>query len=278
MKDNIRLVKAHKYFIKIVEAHQSALKEKHAWLDGIRNMVESKSYVNGIFDDVVFVKNNVSGTKILDLGTGSGYVALLLAEFGYQVEGIDIIGFKEEGNEGAHDTMEFDQKLIWPTLEKDYSNLNFSHYNKKIPFPGNTFDCVVAYAVLEHIPYPQQGYVLKEVRRVLKKKGHFFISRLPRKLSYSEFLAGILGIPHHDQLYFYTEIRSLLRKFGFRITHKSITDLFPAYPSRITNPLFTFTHFIEKLLLYTPVKYIGHDFRILCKRINSVNYGKHEND
>jgi ubiquinone/menaquinone biosynthesis C-methylase UbiE len=278
VKNNIRLEKAHNFFIRVVESHQSALKKKHAWLDGIRNMVESRSYVNGIFEDVVFVADNVSGKRILDLGTGSGYVALLLAELGYHVDGIDIKGYKEEGNEGAHDTMEFDQKLLWPSLEKEYSGLNLCHYNKKMPFPDNTFDCVVAYAVLEHIPSSHQSYVLKEVRRVLKKNGYLFISRLPRKFSYVEFMAGSLGIPHHDQLYSYSDIKCLLRKHGFRITSKSITDLFPAYPSKITNPLFPITKFMEKILLYTPIRYIGHDFRILCRKVGSNNDGKHKND
>lgn len=268
MRHKNRLRGVHNYFLEVIGSQLEKMEGKHVYLEGIKNMVESKIYVRGIFEDVLIIKNVVNGKRLLDFGTGSGYIALLLAELGYNVEGIDISNFKEEGDQGTHDTMAYDQSKIWHIFEKKYPNLKLSHYKKEIPFPDKTFDCVVAYAVLEHIPFSELEYVMKEIRRVLKPGGHLSISRLPRKLAYTEFIAEIAKIPHHDKLYSYLEIKGLLNKHGFKIISKSITDIFPAYPSKLTNPIFPILAILERVLIHTPLKYFAHDMRILSKKLS----------
>ena len=89
--------------------------------------------------------------------------------------------------------------------------------NETLPFPNNTFDCIVMAEVLEHLPYPM--ITLGEVKRVLKQDGEF-IGNLP--LAYHlkdriQILRGrrliISGDPTHLQFLSYEDLKELLSVF-----------------------------------------------------------------
>jgi 2-polyprenyl-3-methyl-5-hydroxy-6-metoxy-1,4-benzoquinol methylase len=88
------------------------------------------------------------GSKILEIGAGTGWQAKKLAEHGFSVEAIDI----EKSNYLEH--------RIWPVLDYDGRN---------IPFPGHYFDVVFSSNVLEHIPHQEDFQ--REIKRVLKADG-----------------------------------------------------------------------------------------------------------
>ena len=46
----------------------------------------------------------------------------------------------------------------------------------ELPFPDNYFDTVVSWEVIEHIPYNTENLMYREVSRVLKEGGHFYLS------------------------------------------------------------------------------------------------------
>lgn len=57
----------------------------------------------------------------------------------------------------------------------------------KIPFPDNSFDTVVSWEVLEHIPKNTENKMFAEVARVLKKNGVFYLSTPHQNFFYCIF-------------------------------------------------------------------------------------------
>lgn len=254
-----------KYFLNVVSEQLDNMKDRHLWLEGNKAAVLTKMYMEVIFKDIAICEEYIKGKLILDFGTGGGYIAMLFAALGYDVRAIDIEGFKKD--EEIHKTIVEDQRTIWPIFEKKYPNLHFKYYKDKIPYKNNFFDGIIAYAVIEHIPDVEIPDVMKEIRRVLKPDGFLFISRLPRKLAWTEHVSGLLGFRHHDRLYGDKEIKRLLEKYNFEIIEKSFTDMLPVYPTSFTNPLFPFLKIVDKFLLFTPLKYFSHDIRVMCRKI-----------
>lgn len=89
-----------------------------------------------------------AGGRVLDLGSGSGFHAALLASWGYDVDAIDIAGRSVPGV-AYFDVAEYDGRTL--------------------PFPDGLFDAVLASHVLAHLRDVDE--VLAEVRRVLKPGG-----------------------------------------------------------------------------------------------------------
>jgi ubiquinone/menaquinone biosynthesis C-methylase UbiE len=94
--------------------------------------------------------------RILDVGTGTGFIALLLAKVGYEVVGIDLSRkMLEAAREKAEKTgVDVEFKL------GDAENL---------PFDDDTFDAVICRHLLWTLPNPHKA--VKEWKRVVKPRG-----------------------------------------------------------------------------------------------------------
>lgn len=250
-------------FIKSVNKLLSRSKDEHIWLNGVGKMVLSLMNMDNILEDMNLFKKYVKRGKILDFGTGSGYNAILLAQIGFNVKGADVNNYIEYGKNNYNKLMAQDQKKLWNEFSKNLNNLTFTHYNNVLPYKQNTFDAVLAYAVLEHIPSTNIPNVLAEIRRVLKPKGILYITRLPRKFAWTEHFAKSLGLGCHEKLYGDQEMTKILIKSKFRVIEKTFEEVLPAYPESITNILYPLLKNMNKLLLYTPFKYISHHLRIV---------------
>jgi SAM-dependent methyltransferase len=88
------------------------------------------------------------GSKILELGGGSGYQAKLLTESGFEVISVDIDNPKARIGE------------FFPVEIYD---------GKTLPAHDDSFDYVISSNVLEHIP--TLSFTLSEIKRVLRKDG-----------------------------------------------------------------------------------------------------------
>jgi ubiquinone/menaquinone biosynthesis C-methylase UbiE len=73
----------------------------------------------------------------------------------------------------------------------------------RLPFRSAAFDCVIATAVLEHVPHPQR--VVREVHRVLRPGGLFYVE-VP-------FLEGFHADPDDFQRFTFRGLEVLLRRF-----------------------------------------------------------------
>lgn len=103
-----------------------------------------------------------SPKTVLDVGTGTGFLALLAAELGHQCTGIDI----------SKEMLEIAQKKARKL--KNPSGVSFKYGDaEKLPFPDSSFDIVVNRHLLWTLPDPEQA--LKEWHRVLIPGGKILI-------------------------------------------------------------------------------------------------------
>jgi O-antigen biosynthesis protein len=133
-----------------------------------------------------------SGRRVLDVASGSGYGAALLAAVSHHVWALDI-----DGPAVAHARNEFAA-----------ANLCFIHADAGcLPFPAASMDLIVAFEVIEHLP--DQERLVRELARVLKPGGVVLIST-PDKAVYSD--ARQYVNPFHIREFYRDEFLALLRR------------------------------------------------------------------
>lgn len=107
-----------------------------------------------------------------------------------------------------------------------------SDLSKRFPFPDNSFDLVCAFEVLEHLP--NETFVLKEIARILKPKGIFFVSfpLHPHLLNAYDLSVG------HARRYKPEEVDTLFKQSGLRLTQYDGFSVL--WPGRITGIVMAF--------------------------------------
>ncbi|UCE79707.1 MAG: class I SAM-dependent methyltransferase [Nitrospiraceae bacterium] len=101
-----------------------------------------------------------AGKKVLDVGSGNGYVLSKYAREGAEVYGVDITRTAVD--------------LCHKRFELLGLRGNFSVTNAEVlPFKDNTFDCVCSMGVLHHTP--DTGKAVSEIHRVLKRGGRLIV-------------------------------------------------------------------------------------------------------
>lgn len=195
---------------------------------------------------IVIILDNVKplkGGRVLDIGTGSGYIAHALSKKARKVDSVDIV----------------DDRLI----KDGYSQKIVQDEN--LPFSDKLFDFVVTNQVLEHVP--DHAKHLSEIRRVLKDDGvvylatpnkwwitdpHYklpFISWLPRPVA-SEYLRltkkrkwDIYSVSLH-------KLNKLAKNEGFKVVDKfwDVLKDPKKYSVNVPKPAVVFAKFSPNLL------------------------------
>ena len=149
------------------------------------------------------------GMRILDLGTGTGYLAFPLAEqnSGCGVTGLDIVAATINRNNGK-------------AKERNIENLQFISYDGEIfPFADDSFDIAVSRYAIHH--FPDIELCFSELSRVLKPNGQLFISDpVPNRNDAGRFVDAYMQMKDDGHIRFYSleEISDIAEKSGFAKT------------------------------------------------------------
>ena len=121
------------------------------------------------------------GEKALDIGTGSGAVAIALAKNNPQGE---VVGLDRWGNR----FLGYDKALCEENAKaENVANVSFVQGDaQKLPFEDESFDVVVSNYAFHTIPGQERQAHLLEALRVLKKGGRFAIHDTFSKLRFGE--------------------------------------------------------------------------------------------
>ncbi len=103
----------------------------------------------------------LDGKRVLDVGCGPGVVARLMARHGARVVGLDV-----------SPTQLADAEAADPEGDEVY----LAAGGEALPFPDRSFDLVVLFNSLHHIPPAAMDPALAEAARVLIPGGHVYIS------------------------------------------------------------------------------------------------------
>ena len=131
---------------------------------------------------------------------------------------------------------------------------------RKLPFSDEEFDAVVAFEVLEHIPFTDFDIALKELRRVSKK---YVIISIPNSTSYIEWkIKFSLPKIRDKQSYFKFQIPNFLTRQG-KSNHKWELNKKNFPSKKIRNVIMKSG--LEILNEFEPKLNLGHHFFFMKK-------------
>ena len=162
-----------------------------------------------------FARRYAQGKRVLDAGCGTGYGSAELAQSAAEVTGVDI----------AADAIEY-ARTNYPI-----AGLRFIESScTAVPFPPESFDVLVAFEVIEHLP--DFRAFLDESARVLAPGGLFIVSS-PNKRYYARTRAQTGPNPFHEPEFEAEEfVRELERVFpNVRLLLQNRVESFAFHPA-----------------------------------------------
>lgn len=146
-----------------------------------------------VFEYILPTMGTLEGKKVLELGTGTGGTATLLAKRGASVIGIDLLPFRlaeAEARVSEHDVAE----------SVNFALMDAMH----LAFPDNTFDFIISKSVLV---FTEHAETAKECYRVLKPGGKAIF---------------IENMRYHPMVWLY---RKMFLKYSAKLRYFSIGDV-----------------------------------------------------
>ena len=186
--------------------------DKDFFTEGYIDIISDDKHLEKILNDIDVKTNN----RILDLGTGSGYIAFPLACKSKEIEvvGLDIVD----------NTIRRNNEIV---KEKEIENLKFDNYDGvNIPYEDNTFNVMVTRYALHHFPNIED--TIKQLQKIIKLGGQVYISDpTPNKIDNKRFVDKYMQLRDDGHVKFYTkhEYIALLEKYGFELENIFISKI-----------------------------------------------------
>ena len=119
-----------------------------------------------VLDAVVEIADLASGKRVLDIGTGTGNLAIRCLADGAEVIGLDP-----------------SELMLSQAREKTSCNPRAEFYQVdepflQIPYPESTFDAVISTYAYHHVPHRLRNDSVREMVRVLKPDGRWVLGDL----------------------------------------------------------------------------------------------------
>ena len=124
---------------------------------------EKEKYINSFEQgELIPMLGDISGKKILDVGAGTGRLAVYLQNRGAKVTALDV-----------------SEKMLEIIKRKSKKVITMVGDAENLPFEKNSFDIVVAAFLIVHLKDPKTFF--DEVYRVLKDGGIFIVTNINQK-------------------------------------------------------------------------------------------------
>jgi len=164
-----------------------------------------------------FLADNIpENSKVLDWGCGYGDASFMLRSLRPD---LDII---------SYDVL---SSPPWETLAgKENLNKIVDNNEDRLPFEAGCFDAIFGIGVLEHVNNQENS--LKEIYRILKPGGLFYIFLYPNRFSYTERFQKTIGHPCHDKPLSMEELEKRVTDPGFTVEAKGYQLTLPIILSR----------------------------------------------
>lgn len=128
---------------------------------------ENRAKVRGVLESLV--ERIGPNKRLLDIGCGTGFIISLSHDLFAAVDGLDIT------------------PAMLAKIDTSPGNITLhTGVGEALPFGNATFDMAASYAFLHHVA--DHHVILKEVRRVLKPGGLFYIDLEPNKLFWQKMI------------------------------------------------------------------------------------------
>jgi ubiquinone/menaquinone biosynthesis C-methylase UbiE len=162
----------------------------------------------------------------------------------------------------------------------DFAGLKYSRITHPylLPYEDDSFDVVIGSGVLEHVPNDSES--LKELYRIVRPGGHFMMTMLPNKGSYTEWLNRRLGNPAHLRLYSLAEAKHMFMHHGFRPVVFGYHQIVPtlsspaggifdsSHANRFVEWAFGFNSFLERLW---PINKLSTNIFIIGQKVRAFH-------
>lgn len=213
--------------------------------ESFNRIIDNKTYANIIRDDshLSIIMNLIEEhnyRKILDIGTGTGYLAFPLAERFHEatVYGIDIADVIIEKNNGV-------------VKEKGIQNLSFQVFDGlNYPFGDESFDLIVTRYAFHH--FPDVVNSVRQMNRILAKGGRVLVSDPMRNDGdINGIIDDFMKVKKDGHIKFYSseELDELFINNGFGKEKQIITRMkFPFAPKQEYIDVYNKTSEEEKLM------------------------------
>jgi SAM-dependent methyltransferase len=157
--------------------------------------------------------------RLLDWGCGYGHMSYLLRRRGF-----DVTGLTAPDDNNLSDS--------WNLLIREQGlDVAVAEDEVLLPFADASFDAVLSCGVLEHVP--DEAGSAREIARVLRPGGRFFVYQLPNALSAAEWLSERLIGVAHERRYHRGEAAQLLADAGFAVRSQRHGSMVPKNLDRL---------------------------------------------
>jgi len=174
----------------------------------------AQQYATFTFDKILqfeinkFISLMPKKAKVLDVGSGSGRDVNYFLDYDLDPIGIDL------------------SENMLKEAKKRVKKGNFMKMDmkKKLDFPKESFDGIWCCVTFSHIKKKEVPKILKEFKRVLKPRGHLYLSVRKGNGEAIEKDKKYNNLPIHMSYYKPKEIEKYLKEIGFEIHNISISE------------------------------------------------------
>jgi putative AdoMet-dependent methyltransferase len=168
-----------------------------------------------ILDFVVKACKISKGKRVLDIGTGTGNLALRFYKKGALVIGLD----------PSAPMLAKARKKIKKNCRIEFIKVEDPFL--KIPYPDNYFDAVVSSYAFHHIPHRKKPKCIKEMIRVLKKGGVWALGDIcfENKTKEKQALRKYDWLDETEYFIRIDELAKVFKKFGMKLKSKQFTSV-----------------------------------------------------